>query len=195
MSVTDSPVFLRTCSVISSTHRITPSSRLRQVAVFGTLLSSRIRSTVQPPMSARRTEGSSRTHSGWSASTEYPVGTVLHPESGSHSFHPRTGNAKAALSETDIPGNFFSPCQNLPVGGRLPEPHLFSSLPGGSGSPVQWLPLSKDNNCHWRFCFLPASAAQFHTHKISHCTAGHSAWCTARNRIRSALSGSTRGEF
>ena len=69
-----------------------------------------------------------------------PVGTVLHPESGSHSFHPRTGNAEAALSETDIPGNLFSPCQNLPVGGRLPEPHLFSSLPGGSGSPV--------NGCH-----------------------------------------------
>ena len=39
------------------------------------------------------------------------MGTVLHPESGSHSSHPRTGNAEAALSETDIPGSLFSPCQ------------------------------------------------------------------------------------
>ena len=117
------------------------------------------------------------------------MGTVLHPESGSHSSHPRTGNAEAALSETDIPGSLFSPCQNLPVEDRLPELHLFSALPGDSGFPGQWLPLSKDNNCHWKSYFSPASAARFHTHKISHCTAGHSAWYTARNRIRSVRSG------
>lgn len=40
-----------------------------------------------------------------------PVGTVLHPESGSHSSHPRTGNAEAALSETDIPGTLFLPAK------------------------------------------------------------------------------------
>ena len=124
-----------------------------------------------------------------------PVGTVLHPESGSRSFHPRIGNAEAALSETDIPGSLFSPCQNLPKGGRLPEPHLLSVLPGGSGSPGQWLPLLEDNNYHWKSCFSPMSAAQFRTHKISHCTAEHSAWYTARNRIRSVRSGNTHGEF
>ena len=124
-----------------------------------------------------------------------PVGTVLHPESGSHSFHPRTGNAEAALSETDIPGNLFSPDQNSPKGGRLPEPLPLSVLPGDSGSPEQWLPLSKDSNCHWRSCFLPASAVRFRTHRIFHCTAGRSAWYTARNRTRSTLSGNTHGEF
>ena len=39
------------------------------------------------------------------------MGTVLHPESGSHSSHPRTGNAEAALSETDIPEAFFLPAK------------------------------------------------------------------------------------
>ena len=53
-----------------------------------------------------------------------------------------------------------------------------------SGFPGQWLPLSKDNNCHWRSCFSPASAARFRTHRIFHCTAGHSAWYTARNHTR-----------
>ena len=42
----------------------TPSSRLLQVAALGTALSSRIKSTVQPPISTRSTEGSSFKYSG-----------------------------------------------------------------------------------------------------------------------------------
>ena len=55
-------------------HRIMPSSRLRQVAALGTPLSSRIKSTVQPPISISRTEGSSRRSSGCTARAEYPCG-------------------------------------------------------------------------------------------------------------------------
>ena len=74
VSVTDSPVFLRTCSAVSSMHRITPSSRLLHVAAFGTALSSLIRSTVQPPISTSRTDGSFFRYSGCRASAEYPCG-------------------------------------------------------------------------------------------------------------------------
>ena len=74
VSVTDSPVFLLTCSAVSSIHRITPSSRLLQVAAFGTPLSSLIRSTVQPPTSTRRTDGSFFRYSGCRARAEYPCG-------------------------------------------------------------------------------------------------------------------------
>ena len=45
--------------LISSMQRIMPHSKLRQVAALGRRLSKRIRSTVQPPMSATMTDGSS----------------------------------------------------------------------------------------------------------------------------------------
>ena len=55
---------------------ITVSSldKLRQVEALGTPLSSRMRSTVQPPISMRRTEGSFWISSGWIAMAEYPCG-------------------------------------------------------------------------------------------------------------------------
>ena len=67
-------LFLANPSMTSSMHRMTPSSRLRQAAALGTALSSRIRSTVQPPISARRTDGSPLIYSGCSAMAEYPWG-------------------------------------------------------------------------------------------------------------------------
>ena len=73
-SVTDSPMVRRTCSLAPSRHRIMPHSRLRQVSALGTALSSRIRSTVQPPMSMSRTEGSFWRSSGWITRAEYPCG-------------------------------------------------------------------------------------------------------------------------
>ena len=63
-SVTDKPVSRRTCSFASSMQRIIPSSRLRQAEALGIPLSSRMRPTVQPPMSMRSTEGSPRINSG-----------------------------------------------------------------------------------------------------------------------------------
>ena len=73
-SVKDRPVSRRTCSRASSRHRIMPSSRLRQVPALAEPLSRRIMSTVQPPMSISRKDGSPAMRSGCIARAEYPCG-------------------------------------------------------------------------------------------------------------------------